>query len=124
MSVREDANKVKRNIDNIMQRKKAAVFAKSLQYAGQALKYFRETQPSGSGVRGKYWTNQTNQARDRVFTDAFIEGQIIGWFIAHGVQYGTYLELANDRRHEALRPIIQRYAGRFIRDVRRIYRDN
>lgn len=123
MSAPTGVNEVKKNILSIYERRRSALFALSLFYAGLAINYFRESQPSGFGVRGKFWTNQTNQARDRMFTDAFIEDNVVGWFMAHGVQYGTYLELANNRQNEAIRPIIQRFAGRFFRDVKKIYGD-
>lgn len=62
-----------------------------------------------------------------MFTGADIlggtESVIIRWFLAHGVRYGVYVELANDRRYEAIRPIIQRFAGRFIAEVKALYGD-
>lgn len=45
----------------------------------------------------------------------------MGWFAAHGVDYGLYLELANDKRNAALLPTIKRFAGRYLGDVKRIY---
>ena len=116
---RDQARIVSNRISTLYQRRKAAVYGISLQYAGYAIAYFRQQQSSG-----RYWKNQTNQAKDRMFTDAFIQGEIIGWFMAHGVQYGVYLELANNRKHEAIRPVIQRFAGRFFRDVKALYGDS
>jgi hypothetical protein len=31
--------------------------------------------------------------------------------------------LANNRRHEALKPIIERYVGRYLQDAQRIFKD-
>jgi len=113
-----DVGLVKANIKNIYERRKAAIYALSLYYAGLAINYFRQQQNNGA-----YWTNQTNQAKDLMFTDAFIEGDIIGWFMSHGVEYGPYLELANNGQNEAIRPVIQRFAGRFLQDVKELYSD-
>lgn len=119
----ESVKKVKRNISNVFLRRRAIVYAISLDFAARALQEFQKRQPSGTGVEGDFWTNQSNQARDRVFADAFIEGEVIGWFLAHAVEYGVYLELANDRQNEALRPIVLRFSTRFYRAVTDVFRD-
>lgn len=112
---------VKQNIRGAYARAEAQLYALCLYYAGLAINYFRSVQPAKTGAKGKFWHNQTGQAALRMFTDAFKENLIYGWFMAHGVQYGAYLELANDRKHEAIRPIIQRFAGRFLADARKIF---
>jgi hypothetical protein len=102
------------------QKKKAAVYALCGYYAAMALQYFRQHQ-----AKNQYWTNQTNIAMDTVFARNFKEGEaVMGWFMAHTQQYGVYLELANDRKHESLRPIIMRYYARFQADLGKIYNDN
>src|SRR5512139_1061336 len=107
-----DVSEVKQNIAGIFERRKAAVYALSLKWAAIALNYFRSVQPASPNSSGQFWHNRTAQASARMFTDAFQEGSadelIIGWFMAHGVIYGVYLELANNRAHEAIRPIIER----------------
>lgn len=120
MAARDDADRITRNVyEGLFIRRRAALYALSLNYAAMALQYFMREQE-----RNRFWDNQTFQAKDRVFANAFEQGDtVVGWFIAHGVDYGVYLELANDGVHAALRPVIQRFAGRFFRDVRRIYGD-
>jgi hypothetical protein len=125
---------VSRNLDAIFARKRAAVLALCIAYAGQVLAEFRAQQMVGSGGgswidryngrgTGRYWNNQTEAAARTVFADAFIDGDDLGFFIAHLVEYGVYLELANDRRHEALRPLIEAWYPRFMRDLAAIYAD-
>lgn len=122
-----DVTGVKQNIAGIFERRKAAVYALSLKWAAIALNYFRSVQPSAPNSSGQFWHNRTAQAANRMFSDAFMEEEgdeiIIGWFMAHGVSYGPYLELANNRAHESIKPIIERYAGRFIREVQELYVD-
>jgi hypothetical protein len=113
-----DVRQVKAHIRSAYERREAGVYAKSLQYAGYAINYFRSQQKNGA-----YWTNRTGTARDVMFSKAFIEGNIVGWFLSHDVEYGPYLEEANDGIHQAIRPIIQRYAGRFIRDCQELFHD-
>lgn len=112
---------VKNNIKNIFERRRASLYALALYYAAQAINYFRSVQPPTPNSKGKFWTNRTGQAAARMFTNAELGKDFITWFMAHGVQYGVYLELANDRRYAAINPIIQRYAGRFIEDAKKLY---
>jgi hypothetical protein len=37
--------------------------------------------------------------------------------MAHGVQYGVYLELANNRKHQAIRPMIMSRLSAFTGDT-------
>ena len=116
MGTLDDIARVVRNTKGIYERRRAQVLALCLYYASLAINYFRSEQSSGA-----FWKNQSGQARDRMFSGAYQEKDIIAWFMAHGVQYGVYLELANDGRHEAIRPVIQRYVGRFYRDLKKLY---
>ncbi len=128
------ASEVSRNLDAIYARKRAAAFALCLQYAGLIIAKFRERQMTGPGGgswvdrykdkgQGSYWHNQTETAARTVFADAFSDGDEIGFFIAHLIEYGVYLELANDRRHEALRPLIEEFFPAFKRDLQALYAD-
>jgi len=112
---------LKHNINVIYNvRKAAAVYALCTYYAAMALQYFRAQQATQ-----QYWNNQTHLAMDTVFSRAFREGnEAMGWFMAHTQQYGVKLELGNDRRNEAIRPIIERYYSRFRSDLEKIYGDN
>ena len=102
---------LKKSLTSIYERRRKSVYALSLYYAAQSLQYFRLQQSNNA-----YWENQTGFARDLMFSNAYIEDNVVAWFMAHAVHYGVYLELANDRKHEAIRPIVQRFAGRFHKD--------
>lgn len=112
---------VKKNIKRILlTRKRAQLIAICYYYAAMALSYFQSVQPPKPDTQGKWWYNQTGQAALRVFTKIINKKNEVGWAIAHGVDYGVYLTLANDRKHDALLPIIKRFAGKFFNDVKRI----
>lgn len=112
----DDVARVIFNVRGIYERRRAQVYALCLYYSALAINYFKAEQSGGA-----FWKNQTNQAKDRMFSGAYQEQNIIAWFMAHGVQYGVYLELANDGRHQAIRPVIQRFVGRFYQDLKKIY---
>lgn len=92
-------------IAEIFRRKKAALFAESKRLAEEALQEMK-TEQAGN----EFWDNQTKQALLRLFSDAFQEDDAVGFFLAHGVEYGIYLELANDRQNAILVPKITKYA--------------
>ncbi len=111
-----DVTAVKLNIGAIFERRRAALYALCLAYAARALSIFRTEQAENT-----FWQNRTGQAYVRVFATGYMDEEACGWFMAHGVQYGTYLELANDRQHEALRPIIESLVPDFQRDLRDLF---
>jgi hypothetical protein len=102
-------------------RRVAMLEALNRYYAVQAINYFLSVQPPGIDIPGKFWDNKTAQAATRMFANSFREGNDYGWFISHGVDYGVYLELANDRKHQALWPIIKRFSSRYFADVKKIF---
>ena len=108
MAIYDDVKEVNRKIYIIFQRRKAALYALCLDYAARALQDFRSEQATDT-----YWINRTFTAVDTVFSDAFIDSDTVGWLIAHGVEYGVYLELANDGKHQALRPTINKFVKPF-----------
>lgn len=108
-----------RNINEIFEKRKATLFALCQFYAAKAVNVFNTAQGDDF-----FWNNQTFQAKDSVFAEAVQETDFIGFFIAHGKDYGVYLELANDRQNESLRPIINAMWPDFIKDVKKIYGAN
>jgi len=114
-------------IDNALDRRRAAMQMICAQFAGKALKEFRARQASN-----EFWTNRTFSARDSVFGDAIRgQGNDVGWFLAHGVEYGPYLEswtwtdelkrLNDGRISSALRVIVNALQPEFFEKVRRLY---
>ena len=107
--------------NELLVRPVAILEALNREYAVIAINYFLSVQPPGIDTSGKFWDNKTAQAATSMFSNAFREGKDYGWFISHGVKYGLYLELANDRKHQALWPIVKRFAGRYFSDVNKIF---
>jgi hypothetical protein len=52
------------------------------------------------------------------------ESKVTGFFIAHAVEYGPQLELANDGKHAALRPILNAVYSDFMKDLDYIWQDD
>ena len=103
-------------LNQIFDRKKAALFAYAKQLAEESLAELQDQQKDNA-----FWNNETFQALQRLFSDAFMEDDAVGFFLAHGVEYGVYLELANDRQNEALRPMIEKYSLKFKLFAQELY---
>lgn len=107
---------VKREIKDVYTRRRAAVYALAIKWAAAAIREFRERQ-----ANNYYWNNETTIAYRTMFTSAFIDGDEIGFLMAHAISYGVYLELANNGRNQAIRPIMNAFSIFFVTDVRRLY---
>jgi hypothetical protein len=114
--MKKQTSSLANNIVKIYGLKHASVISLCEYYADLALQAFKQFQSSN-----KFWNNQTKLAYNTVFSDAIIEKDALGFFLAHSVEYGVYLELANDRKNQALFPIVMRFYSRFMRDLEEIY---
>lgn len=114
--LKRQVDTVMRNVEAASTRKVIASIALCRYYSAKALELFRRFQGFN-----EFWNNRTSVAYAEVFTNSFAEDDGFGFFIAHGVSYGVYLELANDRKHEALWPIIKELDSEFEIDLRKIW---
>ena len=110
MSVSGISN-VKENIKNIYELRKVKLYALAISYAQKATRKARTE---------KKWTDRTSQAVKGIFSRAIKDDNEIGFFTAHTMIYGIYLELANDRNYEIIRPVIAELAPKFIEDAKKI----
>lgn len=115
MAEHEEIAALKGEITAIYARKKNAVYALCLYYAGLTLQRFRQKQ-----AEEKFWHNRTNVAYNTVFSDAELTKEFCGFFLTHTVEYGIFLELANNRIHESLVPTVMAFYSRFMRDLEEI----
>ena len=121
MSALQDARSVSQKIQGHYDNKlRPSIEALALAHLGAMLEHFHQVQPSGQGKTGRFWTNRTGDAESRVFGEVFSTDEAIGFFMAHGVDYGIYLELANNRQNESLRILIEIYGNSYILSVREL----
>ena len=111
---------IKNGMRKHFDRKTIATIALCRYYAAKALEEFRRKQPSFQFAEG-FWINRTTIARNSVFADSFTDSDAVGFFLAHAVGYGVYLELANNRKHESLRPVIESVMPLFESDLGRLW---
>lgn len=116
-----DTSIVKNNIKNIFARRKIALYGLALSYAGLMINLFRSMQPAKQNSWGVFWYNRTGQAAAGMNTEAKMSNDFISLIMSHGVQYGTYLELANDRVHAAIYPVMMTYFSQYMQDINKLY---
>jgi len=107
-----------RNIQNIYIKRRIVLYALALEFAAKALRSFYIKQRSNT-----FWHNKTGQARDTMFTRAFIESNVVGFLMAHMVDYGPKLETANNGIHQAIRPTMNIYVPLFIYAAKKLFAD-
>ena len=117
-TTKEDIDKLKLSVKGIYLRKKNSMNALCLQYAGYALQRFRQKQSQNA-----FWKNQTGSLFNNAFSGSEITQEFIAFYLALKEGYGVYVELANNRKHEAVRPTVMAFYSRFMRDVEKIYAD-
>jgi hypothetical protein len=111
---------VQKNLEALFKRKKSKALALCRKYATRAQEEFLRRQGTEQLDEGEFWTNRTSQAAKLVtgFTDSGAD--YVSFGLAHRMEYGVYLELANNRKHEALHPIIAGLASDFKEEVKKI----
>lgn len=75
----------------------AAIWAYAETAALQLQNYAKEHRP---------WTDRTGHARQRLTCDVTKQSSIYKLTLSHGVDYGIWLELANEKRFAIIQPTI------------------
>lgn len=112
-----DVKPLMANIYKIYDRKVATIYALCEEYAARALQRFLSAQDINV-----FWVNRTFTAEREMFAEAFREvgDKAVGWYMAHGAAYGVYLELANNRKYAAIKPIVEYFYPSFMADLKRV----
>ena len=116
----EGITAVKHNIDAAFGRRKAAATLLCRKYARLAESTLKNSQGNAQG-EGQFWTNQTSNAINTVFGFTEDHGDSVAFGIAHRMEYGYYLEFANNRKHAALGKTLRVLVPFFMDEVRKVY---
>ena len=106
-----NVDNVKKNINKIYETRRAKLYALSVSYAAIAVRKARAE---------KEWDDRTFQAVKGLFAVPIKDKSDNGFQLWHKMFYGIYLELANDRKYEIIRPVIADLAPKFLEDARKI----
>ena len=104
-----------RNLRDWGERKRAAAIALAQNWAGEI---------EARGKSRAPWRDRTGNARNGLFGSTQITGLAqneIKIVIGHSVEYGVFLELANDGRYAVLKPTLDAAAPEIFESYRRLW---
>lgn len=70
--------------------------------------------------RNVFWNNQTFQALQGMNVAPINDPSRVGWRMYNTVDYALYLELANNRKHAAIKPIMELWFSNFFAYAQKI----
>ena len=101
-----------KNLDRMAERAGAAI----LLYAGTKAKVIE-----GDMKVNRPWTDQTGQAKATLNTSVSTpDAETVRITLAHGVDYGIWLELAHEKNFAVIAPTINRFAPEIVEDLQGI----
>lgn len=68
------------------------------------------------------WQDRTGHARESLKGDSEFMGHKVRCNISHGVSYGIYLEMCNERRYAILEPTIKAVSPKAINGLDKIFK--
>lgn len=108
----EGADEVKKNLHEWADRQRAAVITLANNWAGQLEGRAKTTAP---------WTDRTGNARNGLFGGVEVKGTEVFIRLGHSMEYGIFLELANDGRFAVLKPIIDQAVPEIYDSYKRLW---
>lgn len=70
----------------------------------------------------RVWTDRTSHARNALNGDSFGLKDMVRCEISHGVDYGIYLEMCNERRFAILDPTIKAVGPKALKGLSKIFK--
>lgn len=61
------------------------------------------------------WTDRTGNARNSITSEDLSSGDVVKFYLTIGVDYGIWLELANDGKYRILQPTLTIYEPRIMK---------
>lgn len=104
-SFKLDASSLESGLNALMNRSQAATRMYAETSATKLQNYARNNAP---------WTDRTGQARQRLTGTAMIVANGYKLRLAHGVNYGIWLELAHEKRFAIIQPTILANTGEIM----------
>lgn len=108
----EGSNEVKKNLQAWADRQRAAVIALANTWAGQL---------EGRAKAAAPWTDRTGNARNGLFGSTEVKGNEVKIRLGHSMEYGIFLELANDGRFAVLKKTVDAAIPEISRDYKKLW---
>jgi len=105
-------DEVRRNLKDWGGRQRAAAIALAKDWSGQL---------EGRAKTGASWTDRTGNARSGLFGSVEVRGDHVFIRVGHSMEYGVFLELANDGRFAILKSTINKAVPEIQESYRRLW---
>lgn len=102
-----DNKQVVANLESIEKKARAATYIQMEEWAKIMEAYAKRNRP---------WTDRTTHARQRLKGYVEKNDNMVRVGVAHGVDYGTHLELEHEKRYAILKPTLDIFVGRIMQD--------
>ncbi|MBT9137203.1 MAG: hypothetical protein DDT34_02290 [Firmicutes bacterium] len=103
---------VQRNLDVWAKHQRGAAVTLAKNWAGQL---------EGRAKKNAPWQDRSSNARNGLFGTVEVRGDVIYIRVAHSMEYGIFLELANDGRFAILKPTVDASTTEVERAYRRLW---
>lgn len=107
-------NEVCSNQKKWAERRKAAIVALALNWAGEL---------EGRAKKNAPWTDRTGNARNGLFGNVSVSKDEAVIVLGHSMEYGVFLELANDGRYAILQPTINKAVPEIVKTYKSLWED-
>lgn len=108
----QDVNKVITNFKEWVARRVAAAQAVGEAWAGKMEQAAKDQ---------ALWDDRTGHARQGLFGRCFIQGDDLVIILAHSVDYGIFLELANDGKYAVVDPLVKHYSPQIFAEMKALF---
>jgi len=115
-------DEVIKNLKDWAERRRAAIVGLAQEWAGKLEAQMKEEQN-----QEKYWKNRTHNAKNGLFGEVEISGlrrDEVLIKLAHSVEYGVFLELANDGEHAILKPTLDAAIPEIYAAYEKLWKDD
>ena len=111
--IRVDISKVEKALDNMETKSQVAIKMFATEGAKKFQNYAKRHRP---------WTDRTGHARQRLtgWVETFSDKTRI--HIGHGVDYGVYLELSNEKKYAILQPTVNKVSPEILEGFKELLR--
>ncbi len=108
------ADEVLRNLENWAYKRRSAVIAMAKNWAGEL---------EGRAKQGAPWTDRTTNARNGLRGEVAVGTNEVKIVLAHSVDYGVFLEIANDGKYAILKPTLDAAVPEIYRTYEQLWKE-
>ena len=103
---------VNKNLSDWADRQRGAVIMLAKVWVGKL---------EGRAKSNAKWTDRTSNARNGLFGTTEIAGNEVKIYLGHSIDYGVFLELANEGKYAILKPTIDAAIPEIHRDYKKLW---